>query len=236
MNTKVITLDGPAAAGKTTLAGRLAQKLNIGVMNSGAMYRAATWVMRCHHLQKASESEICSAIKAANLRLEEIDDSCRLFYGDEDITDQLTDPILTREIKLVADLPMVREVLGEWQHNIVATNWKVTEGRDQGTEVFPGALVKIFLVADFDERVKRRRLQQEAKGMTYSKEQLKELSEDMAHRDKSDRERRVGALRRPEGSYLLDNSKLDLDGTEEVALKYIEETLKVRGIDLPLGS
>jgi len=236
MSSNVITLDGPAAAGKTTLAGCLAIDLGIGVMNSGAMYRASTWVMRYAKLQKASEAEICEALRKAQLRLDETADGCRLYFGDKEITSELSDPDLTREIKLVADLPRVREFLGEWQHQICTTSWKVTEGRDQGTEVFPDAPVKIYLVADFDERVRRRQRQMEAKGKQLNEEELKALSLDMSLRDKSDRERPVGALRQAEGSFLLDNSKLNLNETKEVALNYIKQTLKSRGVVLPLGS
>jgi cytidylate kinase len=153
-----------------------------------------------------------------------------------DITRELSDPALTREIKLVADLLMVREFLGEWQQEICADTWKVTEGRDQGTEVFPEAIVKIYLIADFDERVNRRRRQMEAEGRVLSEDGVNALAEDMAKRDKSDRERPVGALRQPEGSFLLDNSELSLDETEEAALGHINKVLTDGGIVLPSGS
>ena len=220
MRETVITIDGPAAAGKTTLAAGIAKTLDVGVLNSGLLYRAATWVMRERDLQEAAPEDLVLALEKADLAYDDSREGGGIKVAGRDISTQLQDPGLTRDIHLVADVPEVRRYMHVWQRRLCQGCWRVAEGRDQGSEVFPGAALKIYLDASPEVRLTRRHLQLKASGVTMD---LGQLRDDMRRRDEGDRSRPMGALRLAEGARVLDSTNLNREEALEKALEWIKK-------------
>jgi cytidylate kinase len=183
----IVTIDGPAGAGKSSVARRLAQRLGFYFLDTGAMYRAvALAAMRGKVIW---EDRQAVADLAAHLPLE-FDGSCVLLDG-QDITDAIRKPEVTANTHFVADNPQVRAHLVELQRRLAQGTQVVTEGRDQGTVAFPQAECKFFLTASAAERARRRRQQLLADGEDVS---LAEVLTQQNQRDTRDESRDVGAL------------------------------------------
>ena len=193
-NTIIITLDGPAAAGKSTVARLLARRLGLRFLDTGAMYRAVA--LKARRLGLAAPKEIADLIARTAICVEE----GRVTCDGEDVTEAIRRPEVTAAVKPIADSPDCRAELVRKQREVAALGGLVTEGRDQGSVVFPDAAFKFYLDAALEVRAKRR--QAESGG------DLEELRRSIERRDAEDRARPVGALVRPEGSLGIDTSGL----------------------------
>jgi CMP/dCMP kinase len=193
----IITLDGPAAAGKSTTARLVARKLGLRFLDTGAMYRAVTWKARL--LGLTDPAEIAAMTRSTRLTVEPDLVTC----DGEDITRAIRDPRLTAAIKPIADSPECRAELVRLQQEIGREGGLVTEGRDQGSVVFPDAEFKFYLDAALDVRAKRRHLEQGG--------DLEAIRQSMERRDAEDRSRKVGPLVRPQGAVEVDTSSLTLE-------------------------
>jgi cytidylate kinase len=212
----VVAIDGPAGAGKSTIARGLAERLGFLFIDTGAMYRAvALWAIRTgtalddmHRLdQLAREAQI-----------EFGDNSKRLFLNGEDVTEEIRGPGMADAASKVSTIPAVRRALVELQRKMATQNSVVMEGRDIGTVVFPHAEVKIFLDARPEIRAKRRLADLQAKGLEVAPE---ELEREIAERDRRDRTRAEAPLvQAPDATY-LDTSDLSIDEVQEEILKII---------------
>lgn len=208
----IITIDGPAASGKTTAARGLARRLGIQYFSSGALYRAITWMGLASGIDLDDTAAVLARLREAKIETREIDGKERLFLDGRDITDELACNEISREVHRVANPPSIRREAGRLAHELNAGRSFVTEGRDQGTEVFPEARVKFYLDARPEVRAKRRRLELEARGESISEEKL---LEEILERDRRDRSREIGALRRADDAVVVDNSQLDEGATVE---------------------
>lgn len=197
MKKPVITLDGPAGAGKSSVARAVAQKLGLRFLDTGAMYRAVTWKAR--KLGLTNLSDIAAMIRVTRLTV----DPGRVTCDGEDVTAAIRDPNVTAAVRPIADSPECRAELVRMQREIGRDGGLVTEGRDQGSVVFPDAEFKFYLDASVEVRTKRRHREQggDADAIRRAIEQ----------RDAEDRKRPVGALVRPQGSIELDTSGLTLE-------------------------
>jgi CMP/dCMP kinase len=193
----IITLDGPAAAGKSTVARIIARKLGLRFLDTGAMYRAVTWKSR--RLGLSDPSEIAAMIRSTRITVEPERVTC----DGEDVTQAIRDPQVTASVKEIADSPECRAELVRLQREIGRDGGLVTEGRDQGSVVFPDAEFKFYLDAAPDVRAKRRHLEQGG--------DLEAVRRSMERRDAEDRSRKVGALVRPPGAVEVDTSGLTLE-------------------------
>ena len=177
----IITIDGPAGAGKSTVAKALAQRLGFRFLDTGAMYRAVALAAMRRGLDGSRTLEIV----ALTGQIEVIVEEDRVLLDGDDVTAEIRTPEVTANTHWAADNPGVREQLVEWQRRIGESENIVSEGRDQGTVVFPDAQCKIFLTATPEERARRRARDLAARGETLSEAEVLAQQTQRDHRDQS---------------------------------------------------
>jgi cytidylate kinase len=183
----IVTIDGPAGAGKSSAARELARRLGFRFLDTGAMYRAVTFAAKQRGLDLADPDRLAELV--GEIRVELAGD--RVLLDGQDVTKEIRTFNITTSIQHAADNPAVRAQLVLWQRAAADGSDVVTEGRDQGTVVFPDAQCKIFLTADEHERAERRFRDLIARGEAVS---FDEVLNAQHHRDERDRTRAVGAL------------------------------------------
>src|SRR5712692_798008 len=207
----VIAIDGHSAAGKSTIARRLATRLGFIYIDSGAMYRAvALWALR-QKLDTSDMHRMEQLAQAAAITLEA--DGARVLLNGEDVTDAIRAPDVSKAASLVATIPAVRRALVEKQRAIGAQNNVVMEGRDIGSVVFPDADLKIFLDADSAERVRRRAAEVNGDSDVVSRQ--------MRERDQRDRTRAEAPLTQAPDAVYFDSTGLSIEEVEEALLRLV---------------
>ena len=213
----VITVDGPAAAGKSTVARALAKRLGFRYLDTGAMYRAATWKALAAGVDVQDPDALAAAVAGSRIELLPAPAGTRVLCDGRDVTAEIRSPQVTQNIYRLADQPAVRKILIEQQRAFARERDLVAEGRDQGTEVFPDAAVKFFLDASPQERARRRLKDMGQSGLT-----LGEVLEQVAERDTRDRSRPMGALRQVQDMVRIDSTDMSVDQVVEAMLEQIE--------------
>jgi cytidylate kinase len=217
----IITIDGPAASGKSTAARLLAEKLGASFLDTGAMYRAVTLAAMQKGVNLNSEDELLVIFQKSRFKFDIKEGKMVVSIDGADVMEQIRRPEVTANAKYVAKVPKVREKLVEMQRQFAADHERIiTEGRDQGTVVFPDADVKFFLAADSLERARRRRAELLARG---SRESLEKIQKDLEERDKSDRERDTGPLRPAADAISVDTTDLNIDEVVEKLLNLVRK-------------
>jgi CMP/dCMP kinase len=217
----VVTIDGPAASGKSTVARLVAQRIGATFLDTGAMYRAVTWAAQQDGVDWQDESQLVRAIEDHTFVFDPTADGLAVAVDGVDITQAIRSPELTANVRFVAASPATRSRLVELQRQFAMRHRRVvTEGRDQGTVAFADAEVKFFLEADAAERARRRQGDLAARGIESD---LQELTEAIESRDRSDRERAVGPLRAAEDAICVDTTKRTIDEVVERLLRSIKE-------------
>lgn len=183
----IVTIDGPAGAGKSTVTRLLAEEIGFEYLDTGAMYRAVTWVALERGIDMDDQSALRALAKEINIAFE--DD--QVFVNGENATGQIRTPEVTRRVVCVADAPEVRQHLVGLQRRIAEQGNFVCEGRDQGTVAFPDAFCKIYLTASPQSRASRRAEQMESAGQFVDFDQVVREQE---KRDQQDRDRKFGRL------------------------------------------
>ncbi|RIK76042.1 MAG: (d)CMP kinase [Planctomycetota bacterium] len=183
----IVTIDGPAGAGKSLVARMLAERLGFRFLDTGAMYRAAALAALRRNVDWNDESAVAAVVAAA--KIESLPD--RVLLDGEDVTQAIRTVEITKLTRHTANNPQVRRHLVALQRHVVAAGNYVTEGRDQGTVAFPNAECKIFLVASPEERARRRHRDLVARGETIA---LEEVLAQQTERDQSDSARAAGPL------------------------------------------
>ena len=200
----IVTIDGPAGAGKSSAARELARRLGFRFLDTGAMYRAVTLAARERGCDLADGAQL--ARTAGEICVELIDD--RVYLDGRDVTSAIRKFDITTMIHYAADNAAVREQLVLWQRAAAKGSNVVTEGRDQGTVVFPDAECKIFLIADEEERARRRHLDLQARGEDIP---FEEVLANQRLRDERDGSRAVGALRKADDAIEFSTDGLSPD-------------------------
>lgn len=225
----IVTIDGPAGAGKSTAARELARRLGFEYLDTGAMYRAVTWLCLEGRLDLTDHACVAETARRAEFDFRE----GRVFANGQDVSDAIRTIRVTEESRFVAANTLVRELLVELQRQIAGGRDFVTEGRDQGTIAFPGAECKFFLTADPRERARRRQAELRSRGEEVD---LDTLVEQIEGRDRRDAERKVGALRPADDAVVIDTSSLDC----ETLLAELERLVRCRrreaGLEAPAES
>ena len=207
-----VAIDGPAGAGKSTVARRVASALGYTYVDTGAMYRAVAWAALDAGIAPSDTEAVCAMAKSVEIRLE----PGRVFVGGAEITDRIRTPEISNLTSPISALPCVRTRLAALQREMGRRGGVVMEGRDIGTVVLPDAEVKVFLTASLAERVRRRREELGASGIALSPEQLQA---DIAARDERDASRDVAPMVPAADAILLQSDGLDV---EQVVSRILE--------------
>ncbi|MBE7019416.1 MAG: (d)CMP kinase [Ruminococcaceae bacterium] len=224
MKPYVVAIDGPAGAGKSTLAKRLAKELNIAYIDTGAMYRTcALYAIESGIDPKADSPKLRSLLETAEIDFRSVNGEQKIFLNNQDVSKKIREPIISTGASDISAIPFVRDKLVQMQRNLAKGKSVLMDGRDIGTNVFPDAQVKIFLTADVAERANRRFLELQAKGDTSTHEQV--LAE-MIARDEQDKNRAYAPLRQAEDAHLLDTTKMDLEESFHALLQYTKQQLQ----------
>ncbi len=224
MKPYVVAIDGPAGAGKSTLAKRLAKELNIAYIDTGAMYRAcALYAIESGINPKVDSPQLRSLLETAEIDFRTVKGEQKIFLNDIDVSREIREPHISTGASDISALPFVRDMLVTMQRNLAKGKSVLMDGRDIGTNVFPNAQVKVFLTADVKERANRRFLELQEKGddSTYEK-----VLEDMIARDEQDKNRAYAPLRQAEDAYLLDTTEMDLEQSFSALCRYAQEKLQ----------
>lgn len=209
-----IAIDGPAGAGKSTIAKLIGEKYNLMYINTGSMYRAVTLFAMEKDIEPAQVSELCELIDTLNMYFK----SENLFVNDIDVTNKLTSIEVTNNVSRYASILEVRQKLVQMQQRIARNYDVVMDGRDIGTVVLKEASIKIFLTARAEERAKRRYDELIAKNV---KVDYNNILEDIKKRDYIDSNREVDPLRKAEDAIEIDSSTMDINEVVDVISKYI---------------
>jgi len=235
---KVITIDGPAASGKSTAARLLAEKLGASFLDTGAMYRAVTLAAMQADVDMSDEDKLLGVMETSEFQFSLRDDKMVVCIDGIDVTEQIRQPQITANARYIASSPKAREKLVEMQRRFAAGRGKiVTEGRDQGTVAFSDADIKFYLTADSIERARRRQAELRAEGGDESRpscrkascgktgrdETLEQIQKAIEERDKSDENRTVGPLRPAEDAIVVDTTDLSIEEVVEKLLSCVKE-------------
>ena len=207
-----IAIDGPAGAGKSSVAKVLARRLGCIYLDTGAMYRAVTWLALQKQVAFDDMDGIKDLLQTIELEFKDVDGMQHLYCNGTDVTEAIRTPEISANVSAVSMIPHVREAMTAQQQKIAAGSDVLMDGRDIGTTVLPNARHKFFLTASLEERARRRALELEQKGIAVDMEQL---IADIALRDKKDSEREVSPLKQAEDAVLIDTSSLTFDEVVE---------------------
>ncbi|MBK6795668.1 MAG: (d)CMP kinase [Acidobacteria bacterium] len=216
----IIAIDGPAGAGKSTVARTVARKLGYLFINTGAMYRAVAWKSLKEGISLEDRDRIGRLAEESGIELRGTVDSMRVMIDGEDITEKIVTPEVSRAASMVSSIPAVRRALVARQQTIAAEGCVVMEGRDIGTRVFPNAEVKIYLDATSDARAERRYLEDQSRGIAIgSFDQMKSEIED---RDERDKTRADSPLIQASDAVYIDSSGMTIDEVVDQIMKIVE--------------
>lgn len=212
-----VAIDGPAAAGKSTVAKKVANALGFTYIDTGAMYRAFTYAVISKGLDPQSEMLSNSLIGEVSIDL--LDDG-RVLCNGEDVTRQIREPLISGNVSYIASYKEIRLALVEMQRAMASSRSVVMDGRDIGTYVLPDAQVKIYQIASVETRAVRRYEENLAKGIPTT---LEDVMEDVRKRDYIDSHRSFAPLKPAPDSVLLDTSHMSVDEVVENVLRIIKE-------------
>jgi len=216
----LITIDGPAGAGKTTVSRELARRLHYVYVDTGALYRAVALAALRDTRALEDEKRLAELCDGLLLQFTETETGLRLSMDGKDISDHIRTQQITMLASALSAKPVVRRYLLDIQRDMGRNGGAVFEGRDMGTVVFPNADIKFFLYADPGVRALRRYQEVSAKGIKIS---LSEISETMKRRDEEDSTRDLAPLRPAEDAVQVDSTALGIDEVVETMLRRIAE-------------
>lgn len=220
-----IAIDGPASAGKSTVAKIIAHKLNFTYIDTGAMYRASTWIARENNVNYGDEKGILASIDHEQIEFKLENGQQKIYAGNKDITQAIRTPEISANVSQVSALAGIREKMVSLQRQMAGEMNVVMDGRDIGTTVLPHAAVKIFLVASVHSRAERRMLDFKERGIETS-QTLAEIEHDISERDYKDSHRQISPLKKAEDAIEIDTTSMTIDQVVEAILSEIKKSQK----------
>ncbi len=211
----LITIDGPAGAGKTTVSKELASRLGYRYIDTGALYRGIAHQVAANGISPSDDSALERLCAGITLDFKESNDGLRLICNGRDITDEIRTPEITMLASAVSARPVVRKALLGFQRELGRNKAAVFEGRDMGTVVFPDADVKFFLTANLSTRARRRHAE------LGGRQTLQEVEAEMRKRDENDSRRQVAPLIPAQDAVIIDSTGLSVDQVVDKMLEYI---------------
>jgi cytidylate kinase len=212
---KKIALDGPAGSGKSTVAKRIANKLCIEYLDTGAMYRAVTLYFMRHQISFENQQAVEDALNNIQIDFNE----GQLYLNQENVTEEIREPQVASQVSKVAAIKAVRTAMVKQQQAMATRKDIIMDGRDIGTVVLPDTPYKFFLTASIDARAIRRYEEMLSKGFTVSLDQIKA---DISKRDSLDMSRTESPLIQAEDAILVDTTNLNIEDVVELLLVHID--------------
>lgn len=223
----IIAIDGPAGSGKSTTAMRVADRLNYLYIDTGAMYRAVTYLAIKNNFEP-DDPRLIDELTHSEIRLNYRDEITSVFLNDKDITGDIRTPEINQFVSPVSKVAAVRQELIRQQRIMGKQGGVVMEGRDIGTIVFPDADLKIFMVAELQTRAQRRLVEYASAGKDID---FSDVKENLEHRDKIDSSREVGPLMKAADAVEVDTTNLTIEEQVKYIVSLAEEKRKGTGTD-----
>ena len=219
----LIAIDGFSSTGKSSISKKIAKKLELIHIDTGALYRGITFFALENCLNDQQEIDIKSLFSKLNeINLEFVPNNnvLELFLNGKNINQEIREPRVSNNVSIIAKQPEVRDFLLDFQRNLAAKGGVIMDGRDIGTVILPNADFKFFVTASLEERAKRRFLELQHIGIEASYE---EVYQNLVSRDKIDSERDVAPLKQADDAILIDNTNLNKQETIELILSYLAQ-------------
>ena len=207
----IITIDGPSGAGKSTISKRIAARLNLSYIDTGAMYRCVAWAARKASLDVTCENALPPLLQNIRIRFQASGENNLVFCNEQEVTNLIRSPEIDRLASAISSLSCVRDALLPLQRAAAQNSHAIIDGRDAGTVIFPHADLKIYLDADLATRAKRRLEDQKQN----AKVDLKSVTEAIARRDEADSSRSQAPLRQAEDAIFIDTTKLNIEDVSQ---------------------
>ncbi len=215
----IIAIDGPSGSGKSTIAKYLADQINATYIDTGAMYRAITYIAMRDGIVDDKE-KVIDFVRNVNLEIKYDKGLTRVFVNGEEVTDRIRSAEVNSKVSDISTIPEVREELVKIQRELGEKETVVAEGRDTSTVVFPNADIKVFLTASLDTRADRRLKEYLDNGVEATYEEVKES---LANRDRIDSGRKVSPLRKADDAFEIDSTSMSVNDELNFLLKTIKE-------------
>ena len=215
-----IAIDGPAAAGKSTVAKVVAERLSYIYIDTGAMYRALTYKALVNNLNLEDENSLLETLLSTKLELFPSPKGQLVFLDSQEVTEAIRSSEVTNSVSIVARHQKVREEMVRMQQSFAHNGGVVMDGRDIGTHVLPNAEVKIFLLASVEERAVRRHTENLQKGYSSN---LEQLIEEISRRDKIDSEREYAPLKKADDAIEIDTTSMKIPEVVEKIMAFVHE-------------
>lgn len=214
-----VAIDGPAGAGKSTIASIIADRFNLMYINTGSMYRAVTLMCIRQNIVYTDSHAVCNLTKSLDMYF----DGDRLIVKGEDVSDEIRHPEISNNVSNYASIPELREILVELQQSIADKYNVIMDGRDIGTVVLKDSPLKFFLTASAEERAKRRCSELNEKGIEV---EYNNILNDIIKRDYIDSNREINPLKKAENAIEIDSSKLCINEVVELISEQIKKYIE----------
>lgn len=223
--TITIAIDGPAAAGKSTVAKLVANHLSFIYIDTGAMYRALTLHALREGINPNDEQTLAQALSTIDIELKQHDTTQQVLLNQDDVTFEIRKPDVTNHVSNVAKHPKIRQVMVKKQQALAAGRSVVMDGRDIGTYVLPNADLKFFLKASVEERARRRFKENQSKGISSD---FDELKKEIEQRDLNDSNREIAPLIKAEDAIEIDTTSLTIEQVVQVILDRAHQIIETQ--------
>ncbi|MCF7884869.1 MAG: (d)CMP kinase [Candidatus Marinimicrobia bacterium] len=216
----VVSIDGPAGAGKSSTAKEVAKELGFLYIDTGAMYRSVTLAAIRNNIDINKDDEITQLASDLDIGFKRIDGEYHTYLNGEDVSKEIRSSQVADLVSPVSAIQGVRNVLVEQQRQMAEDNNLVMEGRDIGTNVFPDAKYKFYLTADVAVRARRRMQDYQQNGQDLTEE---DIIEEIKKRDKIDSSRKFAPLKKPRGAYVIDTTNLDFNEQVKIIVNRVKD-------------